>query len=242
MNNTIDLSIVIPAFNEENRLGRTLKNTLEFFKDLNIAFQIVVVDDGSQDGTTNLVRELMLQNSELSLLSYPKNEGKGYAVKFGVINSSGKKVLIMDADGATPLPEYLKLNSKLEEGYLVAIGSRAMLGLDSAVKTVWYRKAIGRVFNWLVNFILVPGIKDTQCGFKLFQGDLARSVFKEQRTYGFAFDCEVLSLCQRRDIKIAEVPINWNNVEGSKVNLLIHPMLMLVDLIKLRLFRAIKSV
>lgn len=235
MNSNIDLTIVIPAYNEEIRLGSTLFNTLDYFRALNPIFEVIVVDDGSTDGTASLVRGLMDANPELRILSYPKNEGKGYAVKFGVLNSKGKRVLIMDADGSTPLPEFLKLNDKLDSGYLVAIGSRALLG-EGEVRTVWYRKAIGRIFNGLVNFILVPGIQDTQCGFKLFEGELARKIFQKQRTYGFAFDCEVLSLCQNQGVSIAEVSINWNNVEGSKVNLLIHPALMLWDLIKLRLF------
>lgn len=237
MSSNFDLTIVVPAYNEEARLIGTLDSTLSYFRKLNINFQIIVVDDGSLDTTAKLVRDLMKLNSELSLLSYPKNEGKGYAVKFGVLNSLGKRVLVMDADGATPLPEFLKLNAKLDEGFLVAIGSRAFVGDEAKVKTVWYRKAIGRIFNGLVNFILVPGIRDTQCGFKLFEGELAREVFLAQRTYGFAFDCEILSLCQARGISIAEVSINWNNVEGSKVNLLIHPLMMLFDLLKLRLFR-----
>lgn len=231
----LDLTVVIPAYNEENRIGSTLETSLDFFRSLNIGFQILVVDDGSKDGTASLVKRLSETNKELRLISYPDNEGKGYAVKFGVLNSTGKSVLIMDADGSTPIPEYLKLKLKLDEGYKVAIGSRALFDKASEVKTVWYRKLLGRVFNAAVNIIIVPGIKDTQCGFKLFSADVAKQVFSMQTINGFAFDCEILHYCQKLKIDIAEVPINWNNVAGSKVNLALHPITMIKDIILVRL-------
>jgi len=231
----VDLSIVIPAYNEEDRIALTLKKSLEFFEGLKSRFEIIVVDDGSTDGTANVVTQFEKSQRPIRLISYPNNEGKGYAVKFGVLNSQGQNILIMDADGSTPLSEYLKLKSKLDEGYKIAIGSRALFDENSKVNTVWYRKLLGRVFNALVNIILVPGIEDTQCGFKLFSGDIAKNVFEKQTIRGFAFDCEILHYCQRLGLDIAEVPINWTNVEGSKVNLAIHPLNMLKDIILVRL-------
>ena len=234
-NSPTELTIVIPAYNEENRIKTTIESSLSFFRDSKLSFQILVVDDGSQDGTASLVHELSERNSELVLISYPENEGKGYAVKFGVLNATGQYVLIMDADGSTPISEYLKLRAKLDEGFKVAIGSRALFDKTSEVKTVWYRKLLGRVFNTLVNIILVPGIKDTQCGFKLFSADIAKQVFSKQTISGFAFDCEILHYCQKLGLGIAEVPINWNNVAGSKVNLALHPISMIKDIILVRL-------
>jgi len=231
----IDLTIVIPAYNEEKRLESTIISSIEFFRASKIKFQILVVDDGSADGTANLVNHLSVENSEIDLISYTRNEGKGYAVKFGVLNALGQSILIMDADGSTPIAEYLKLKAKLDEGFKVAIGSRALFDGSSQVNTVWYRKLLGRVFNGLVNVILVPGIKDTQCGFKLFSADIAKQVFQMQTINGFAFDCEILHYCQNLGLKIAEVPINWTNVAGSKVNLAFHPLLMMKDIMLVRL-------
>lgn len=230
----IELTIVIPAYNEEHRLEGTLRSSIDFFRSLEISFQLLVIDDGSTDGTAKLVNSLSEKNSEIELISYPKNEGKGYAVKFGVLNSRGGSILIMDADGSTPISEYHKLKSKLDEGYKVAIGSRALIDKGSEVKTIWYRKLLGRVFNGMVNIILVPGIKDTQCGFKLFAADIAKDIFSRQTINGFAFDCEILYYCQKLGMKIAEVPISWNNVSGSKVNLALHPISMLKDILLVR--------
>ncbi len=230
----LDLSIVVPAFNEVMRIRSTLEGAVKYFRSLNLDFQIIVVDDGSTDNTAELVTSLSKADSEIELLTYPDNQGKGYAVKFGVLNAKGSKILIMDADGSTPLPEFIKLDQKLDEGFKVAIGSRALFDESSKVKTVWYRRALGRVFNNLVNVILVPGIKDTQCGFKLFTNDLAMQIFPKQTINGFAFDCELLHNCQKLGVDIAEVPINWNNVSGSKVNLALHPLIMLKEILFLR--------
>ncbi len=231
----IDISIVIPAYNEELRILPTLEKTLRYASLYDKKFEIIVVDDGSSDSTSSIVSELSNNHPQVFCLSYPENQGKGFAVQFGVMNSKGKLILYMDADGSTPIEEFLKLYEEMKRSRAdIVIGSRALFDQSSSVKTVWYRKLIGRIFNNLVNIILVPEIKDTQCGFKLFNRSSASKIFPTLTSKGFAFDCEVLFKAQKLNLKIREVSVNWTNVSGSKVDLFKHPISMLFDILRLR--------
>ena len=231
----VDISIVIPAYNEENRLPQTLIKVLDYFDSRDDEVEVLIVDDGSQDKTAELVVGLEKISDRIKLLTYPNNKGKGYAVRFGVHNAQGKFILYSDADGASPIEEIERLEAGIKTGAHIAIGSRAMFSRDTEISTVWYRKFMGRVFNGFVNFLILPGIADTQCGFKLFHAQVAKKLFSLQKADGFSFDVEILYLARREGYKIVEVPINWTNVPGSKVDLVKDSLKMGLDIIRFRL-------
>lgn len=235
MENIIELSIVIPAYNEEERITSTLESIDAYFSVNKRSYEVIVVDDGSSDKTTAVVSALASRLANLKIYTLPENKGKGYAVRFGGLKARGELVLFNDADGATPIEEVEKLESALLGDFQIAIGSRAIFSESTSVSTVWYRKFLGRIFNRTINLLILPGIADTQCGFKLFTKDAAQRLFNAQKIERFAFDVELLFLARKFGYRIKEVPINWTNVEGSKVNLLTDSTKMLIDVLKLRL-------
>jgi dolichyl-phosphate beta-glucosyltransferase len=231
----IELSIVIPAYNEETRLPKMLLAAYEYLHARGVEYEMLVVDDGSSDDTAKVVKQFEQLTPCVRLLTYPTNRGKGYAVRFGVLNARGRLILFDDADGATPIEEIERLEAAIAAGAQIAIGSRALDSLETGVRTVWYRRLLGRVFNAMVNIVVLPGIADTQCGFKLFVRPAAKFIFKRQRAERFSFDVEVLYLARKAGFRIAEVAVNWHNVPGSKVNLIKDSMKMAVDILRFRL-------
>jgi dolichyl-phosphate beta-glucosyltransferase len=229
-----DLSIVIPAYNEETRLGPTVRAAVDYFRSQGRAFELIVVDDGSQDGTSALARRLSEEMPEVSLIRLAANHGKGYAVRSGVVNARGRAVLFADADGATPFAEFQRLEAALEAGADVAIGSRAFSAQGVKVRAKLYRHVIGRVFHALVEMLTVRDVKDTQCGFKLFRAPVAHDLFSRMRMNGFSFDVEVLVMAKRRGYRIAEIPVNWTHQPGSKVRLTVDSLQMAADLVRIR--------
>jgi dolichyl-phosphate beta-glucosyltransferase len=229
-----DLSIVIPAYNEEARLTPTLRDYQAYCRASGRAAEIIVVDDGSLDTTSVVVERFAADHPEVRLIRLAENRGKGYAVRTGVVNARGKLVLFADADGATPLEEIERLEAALREGADVAIGSRAVEAAGVRVNARVYRRLMGRIFHRLVETLTVRGVHDTQCGFKLFRGVVAQDLFSRMRMRGFSFDVEVLMMAQRRGYRIAEVPVNWTHQPGSKVNLVTDSALMVRDLFVIR--------
>lgn len=229
-----DLSIIVPALDEEARLEPTIRDAVAFCRREGRAFEVIVVDDGSRDGTSALVVRLAEELKELRLIRLAENHGKGYAVRSGVVNSRGRAVLLTDADGATPIGEIVRLESAIRDGADVAIGSRGIAAEGVRVRAKLYRHLIGRVFHRLVEFLAVRGVHDTQCGFKLFTGAVAHDLFSRMRMSGFSFDVEVLLMAQRRGYRIAEVPVNWTHQPGSKVNLAWDSLRMARDLVVIR--------
>ena len=229
-----DLSIVVPAFNEEDRLEPTLRSYLGYCRATARSVELIVVDDGSVDGTSHRVEQLAGEFPELRLIRLAENRGKGFAVRSGVVNARGRRVLFADADGATPINEIERLEAALHDRNDVAIGSRAIAARDVRVNAKLYRRIIGRVFHGMVETLTVRGIRDTQCGFKLFRGPVAHDLFSRMRMRGFSFDVELLMMAQRRGYRIAEVPVNWTHQPGSKVNLALDSMLMMRDLFIIR--------
>lgn len=225
----ITLSIIVPAYNEQWRLPPTLVDMVDFLEERNIHYEIIVVDDGSTDGTSETVRKFQRIRPQVRLITLPQNHGKGFAIRQGVFQSRGERILFADADGSTPFAEAARLFTALDAGADVAIGSRAMPSQETKVTTRWYRKWLGRLFNFCVNQIIVPRIQDTQCGFKLFTADAARFLFAHERSEEFSFDVEILFIAQRVGMRLQEVPINWTNVPGSKVNLIVDALKMLRD-------------
>jgi dolichyl-phosphate beta-glucosyltransferase len=231
-----EISIIIAAYNEEDRLPESLKKIHEYVAARNLEAEIIVVDDGSSDGTAAMTRALSDSIPGLRLISYGRNRGKGYALRAGVLSSQGKLVLLSDADLSTPIEELETLGTLIDkESYHVAIGSRA-LALSRILKTQpWWRQGMGKVFNRIVRAMVIDDFSDTQCGFKLFSGDVARHLFKGARIDRFAYDVEILALAKKSGYRIAEVPIKWTNSPGSKVHPVKDSLQMLKDLCRIRL-------
>ena len=231
----VELSIVIPAYNEEKRLGSTLESVYAYLLSREVEFELIVVDDGSTDGTVDVVKEFALHHPAIRLLSYSPNQGKGHAVREGVKKSVGERVLFNDADGSSPIAEIEKLESALDNGADIAIGSRAKADASRRVNALAYRKFMGNFFNFIVQTLLLKGVQDSQCGFKMFSRTAAQSIFRVARENGFAFDVELLHIARLRGYRIDEIPINWANVDGSKVNLVLDSSKMFADVVKIKL-------
>lgn len=232
--NPVFLSVIIPAYNEESRLPSYLADIVAHLDTQKTLYEIIVVDDGSTDSTAAGVKRIMAANSRISLITLPRNRGKGYAVKIGMLLACGKLRLFTDADGATPITELERLQRAIDGGADVAIASRAMKDDSCTVRAHMHRKVIGAVFNFIVNTIAVKGIHDTQCGFKLFTEKAAQEVFPLQQVDDFGFDVEILFLCRKNGCRIAEIPINWTDVAGSKVKLIRDSWRMFLDIFKIR--------
>lgn len=234
MHSQLGLSIVVPAYNEERRLEATLRAMAAHLCEQRRSFELLVVDDGSTDGTSRLVHRLSEELPELRLIRLAENRGKGFAVRSGVVNSRGRLVLFADADGATPITELGRLEAAIAAGADVAIGSRAVHADGVRVAAKLYRHLMGRAFHLMVGALAVRGIADTQCGFKLFRAAVAHDLFSRMRMRGFSFDVEVLLMAQRLGYGIAEVPVNWTHQPGSRVNLALDSVRMAWDLFIIR--------
>lgn len=227
-----DLSLVIPAYNEENRLGVSLETALAYLARQDFSYEVLVVDDGSADRTQEVAAEY--EDQGVRVLVQPENRGKGAAIQRGVGESQGNRVLISDADFSTPIEDLEKLNPYLADHEL-AIGSRAVKDSNVTLHQPLYRELMGKTFNKLIRLGGVGGISDTQCGFKLLRGEIARELFAIMVTPGFAFDVELIWLAKRKGYRIAEVGVIWENSEDSRVNPLSDPPKMLLEIVRFRL-------
>ncbi len=230
----IYLSIVIPTYNEQARLPRTMVQTLQYCATENLEFEIIIADDGSRDDTLALAQIFEESDTRIRALSCP-HMGKGAAVRMGMLNAKGRFVLFMDADGATPLNQLPKLLAAVEAGSDVAVGSRALEGTEKVeIKTSIHRRLMGRLFAFFVSLFAIEGIADTQCGFKLFRREAAQAIFALQKLPGFAFDVEILLIAERLSFSVTEIPVNWIAQPGSKVNLIKDSIKMLWDISLIR--------
>ena len=229
-------SLVLPAYNERNRIEACLRSVADWARARpgGWDWEIILVDDGSTDATLPAARQLAAElGLPLEILRHETNRGKGAAIRTGVLASSGNPVLVSDVDLSTPLSEWIKLAERLPS-HPVAIGSRG-LGEDLVrLKQPFHRRLLGKAGNLLVRLLAVPGIRDTQCGFKLFRGDVARDLFRQARIDGFAYDMEILFLARRHGFSIAEVPVLWFNSPESKVSVVRDSLRTLWDLLRLR--------
>jgi dolichyl-phosphate beta-glucosyltransferase len=230
----VDLEVVIPAYNEQDRIGRTLARIREYYDEQAYSWRCTVVSDGSSDNTVSLATEFANQDERFRVLAYEKNRGKGYAVRYGMLQADAERVLFCDADLATPQEETEKLLAAMEKGADVAIGSRPLKDSALEVRQPLYRELLGRMFNKAVQLLATKGIDDTQCGFKMFTANANREIFQRCKLDGFSFDFEALMIARDLGLSIAEVPIRWRHQEGSKVVLLRDGPRMLRDLVKLR--------
>lgn len=229
------LSLIIPAFNEQERIPKTLERVFRYLDAQGYAYEILVVDDGSQDETCAVVEPFQKAHPQLQILKNQGNRGKGYSVKRGMLAARGQYLLFSDADLSAPIEEAGKLLALVQDGCDVAIGSRALLGSDIQARQPWYRETMGKTFNKFVRLLAVGGIGDTQCGFKMFRAEAARRLFSRQRFARFSFDVEILWLARKYGCSVKEIPVVWRHVPQSRVHPITDASLMLLDLFRLRL-------
>jgi len=228
------LSVVIPAYNEEDRLTRSLPLIDSYLRENEIRVEILVVDDGSNDGTAELARSV-LHGTVGRVLVAPENRGKGHAVRTGVLASRGRWVLITDADLSTPIEEHARLAAIVRDHDLDgAIGSRAMAESKIEVRQPFWREGMGITFNLFVRLLTGLPFRDTQCGFKLLDRQRTRPIFERMVIDRFAFDVELLFLCERFGLKLREVPITWRNDARSTVGPIVDSSRMLADVLRVR--------
>jgi dolichyl-phosphate beta-glucosyltransferase len=229
-----DISVIVPAFNEERRLKKTLESINNYFLKKPMTRQIIVVDDGSSDDTTEVAERATREIRDLSVITYHPNRGKGYAIKKGVEASRGEYILFTDADNSTPIEEFEKFSVPLKHT-MVVIGSRYLPESAIVVKQPWYRVLIGRIANWLIQFFIMEGIKDTQCGFKAFQHDAAQAIFSRLKVNRFGFDIELLAIARLLRFSIKEIPVSWYNSPESRVRPIKDALKTFGDLIYIKL-------
>lgn len=226
------LSIIIPAFNEANRLPDTLRIINKYLSMQDYLSEIIVVENGSTDGTYAVANDMQDEINGLNVL-HENRRGKGWAVMQGMFKASGDYRFICDADLSMPIEELANFMTSIEQAIPVAIGSREAHG-SVRYNEPYYRHLIGRVFNWFVRILILPGLRDTQCGFKLFREDAAKSVFSRLSIYGWTFDVEALFIARKLGFKIVEIPIHWHHHPHSTVKVFRDSFHMGLDLLKIR--------
>jgi dolichyl-phosphate beta-glucosyltransferase len=217
----IHLSVIIPAYNEELRLPHTLGQAVSYLKAQPYASEVIVVNDGSTDGTERVVRDLSPATGLVRLIAHPDgaNHGKGASVKVGMLHAEGEYRLFMDADNSTTLNQVESFWPFFTEGYGVIIGSRALEASVIGQRQARYKELAGRMGNWMIRKLAVPGIRDTQAGFKMLTGKDADRIFPLLTIDGWGYDIEMLAVARSLGCRIREVPITWINASGSKVRL-----------------------
>ncbi len=228
------LSIVIPAYNEARRLPATLASIAEYLELSGLDAEILVVDDGSTDGTIEAVRNLPGRGLPPRIISFEGNRGKGAVTRDGMLEAKGDFVLFMDADNSTHVTEVEKLLNIAEQGIPVVIGSRYLEKDSIKIKQPWYRVMISRAGNALIQAVLLRGIKDTQCGFKLFSHDAASQIASRLTMERFSFDMELLVIAKQLGLEIREVPVNWYDTPGTRLRPIKSSLQTLFDLVRIR--------
>jgi dolichyl-phosphate beta-glucosyltransferase len=231
---SVEITVAIPAYNERERLPVYLPRVIEYLSAQPFTWEVVVADDGSSDGTSDYVQAVAVSEPRVLLVRRARNGGKGRAVLDAIEAARGRYVLIADADGATPIHELAALRDAVAAGAEIAIGSRVAPRDGRVRERNPLRAVIGKVFYGLVNFLAVPGIGDTQCGFKLLRRDVARALFRELGEFGWAFDVEVLYRAQLAGFRVAEVAVEWHEIAGSKLRPVRDASRMLVSLFRIR--------
>ncbi len=231
------LSVAIPCFNEAERIGDSVRSTLDYLSAESPEAELIVVNDGSTDGTSPIVREALAgAKIETRLLENFPNRGKGAAVRTGLLAAKRPIALFFDADLSTPLSEIPKIIEPIASGDIdLAFGSRALNRKLIGIRQPWRREYAGRIFNLIVRMATGMPFSDTQCGFKAFRLDVCRTILEQAHTIGFAFDVELLFRAYRAGLRLREIPVRWNHAEGSKVHVIHDSLAMLREVIALRM-------
>ncbi|MFX1420130.1 MAG: dolichyl-phosphate beta-glucosyltransferase [Promethearchaeota archaeon] len=235
MRNKLEISIIVPAYNEEYRISKFLKKLISFSM-INLKnYEIIIVNDGSTDNTKEIVYDLIKNDENIKLISYDENRGKGYAILQGIINSAGDFILFMDADGSTA-PEEIFRMLKIRENYNydIIIGTRIAEESNIMIPQPISRKLLSKFFNLYSNLLFKLKINDLLCGFKGFKRDAALQIFKDLKSYRWEFDVEILYKARKKNFSIYQVPIRWRHKEGSKIKKS-DPLFIFFNLFKLRL-------
>lgn len=234
------ISVIIPAYNEAKRIKRTLLSVHDYLSKQQYDYEILVVDDGSKDTTTNVVRDMAPHVSHLRVIYNKENHGKGWAVRQGMLQARGEYRLFMDADNSTSIDQvdgmlpFLEKAGQGGQGYDIVIGSRRIKGSRIAVKQPWIRDFLGGIFRTIVHTLVPLGLKDSQTGFKIFSAESALVIFSKQSIFRWAFDVEILAIAGLKGFKIKEAPIVWTNDQESHVKLG-GMVSMLLEVVKIRL-------
>lgn len=228
------LSVIIPAYNEEKRIEKTLLSVHEYLSKQNYEYEILVVNDGSKDQTVAVVTGLSSQVKNLRLIDNKENHGKGWVVRQGMLEASGEHRLFMDADNSTTVDQIEGFLRYFAEDYDIVIGSRRIKGANIAVKQPWFRDFLGGAFRFIVHTLVPLGVRDSQAGFKVFSAKATQAIFPKQTIFRWAFDVEVLAIARKMKFKIKEAPIQWANDTESKVK--VSGMIkMLFEVLRVRL-------
>lgn len=228
------LSLVIPAYNEEARLGTTLERVIDYLSGQAYESEVLVVDDGSGDATAEVARVCLGERIANRVLVNETNRGKGYSVRRGMLEARGDLRLFSDADLSTPIEHTADLLAAIEAGADIAIASRAIKGSDIELHQSFIRENAGKMFSLVQRALLGSGVKDTQCGFKMFTAQAAEAVFPHQTLERWAFDAEIVHIAQRLGFQVIEVPVRWINSPETKVSMVGDGLKMVLDVAKIR--------
>jgi glycosyltransferase involved in cell wall biosynthesis len=229
-------SIVIPAYNESARLGGTLGKILDYVHTRGWNAEVIVVNDGSQDNTADIVRTFAANDPAIRLVENPGNRGKGYSVRNGMLHAGGGIVIFSDADLSSPIEEAPKLLQALAAGADIAIGSRWLRAETQTQRQPLHRQIFGRIFNLMLRVTLGLKFKDTQCGFKAFRQPAVREIFPLQKIERWGFDPEILFLARKFKFRVREVPVAWGHSGGTRINPLVDGSRMVMEMLRIRCY------
>lgn len=228
------LSVVIPCFNEEKRFTEGLSHFQDYLNKQEYLWEIILVNDGSGDSTLNLMQKAKEKSPKIKLISYQENRGKGYAISKGVHEAEGEIILFSDIDHSVPMETFEKFQPHFKEGWKVVIGSRRVKGSRFVKKQNKIRELLGRCFTAIVRLSIDWEIKDATCGFKAFENKTAKKIFEKITIFDWAFDAEIIYICKINKIDYKQVPVEWADAKGSKVNVLKDAVKSLAGLLKIR--------
>ena len=237
--NSLHITLVIPVFNEQERIAKTLYSVKDYLSQQSYSSDVMIIDDGSNDLTSEVVRVVDIYSEEVKeqnsgvLVENVKNVGKGYSIAKGLLMAKGDIIAFTDADCSTPIEEIERLISKINEGYDVVIGSRN-LKASNVIDRPALRAVLSKGFNVVAGTLGLMNVSDSQCGFKAYRREVARDVAQRQKTYGYCFDVEHIHMAKKLGYKVAEVPVSWKHDDGSTLSLLNDSLIMFLDLLKIR--------